>query len=240
MNLQVYSDVAAVETAAAARIAELVTAKPNAVLGLATGATMTGVYARLAEHCRRGVSFRHVRSFNLDEYVGLEPAALGSYEHYMADHFVSRTDINPANVHLPSGTGTPEETAERYDAMLATYGSVDLQLLGIGLNGHIGFNEPGSSFSSRTRLVALTECTLEANRRHFPKGVNQPTQAITMGIGTILSARSILMLATGARKRSVLGRLISGERDLDFPASALHIHDDLLVIADQAAAPGKR
>ena len=207
-------------------------------LGLATGATMAPLYARLvAAYHNRGVSFRGAITFNLDEYVGVSPDAAGSFRSYMRAHLFDRVDITPGQTHIPNGMASDiAAEAARYEALIEDAGGIELQLLGIGANGHIGFNEPGSSFSSRTREVTLDEATRRANAAQFPRGTAVPQRALTMGIGTILEARHIVLLATGAEKADAVACMMEGPLSEDCPASALRLHGDVQVICDAAAA----
>jgi glucosamine-6-phosphate deaminase len=207
-------------------------------LGLATGATMTPLYARLvAAYHNRGASFRGAISFNLDEYVGVSPEAPGSFHAYMRRHLFDHVDIAPWQAHIPNGLATDiAAEAARYEALIKDAGGIALQLLGIGANSHIGFNEPGSDFSSRTREVRLDDATRRANAAGFPGATLAPECAITMGIGTILEARQILLLATGLDKAEAVACMIEGPLSEDCPASALRLHPDVQVICDEAAA----
>jgi glucosamine-6-phosphate deaminase len=228
----------AVADHAAAHIVQRLTDEPDLVLGLPTGETPRGIYARLVEACRRGeVSFANAASFNLDEYLGLPPDHPASYHTYMREMLFRHIDIDPARAHLPDGLAT-DTTAEglRYEQAIVEAGGIDLMVLGIGSNGHIGFNEPGSPFDSRTRPVRLTEATRAANRRSFPAGETVPKSAITMGIATILDAREILLVATGAAKAEALAAALHGPLSPQCPASALRRHSAVTVVCDGAAA----
>jgi glucosamine-6-phosphate deaminase len=225
----------------AARAAALVIAALRdsgaTTLGLATGATMAPLYARLVAAYRTGeISFRHVSSFNLDEYVGVAPDEPGSFHVYMREQLFAHVDIEPGRTHIPDGFArdTAAEAA-RYEAVIAAAGGIDLQLLGIGANGHIGFNEPGSDFSSRTREIELDDATRLANAGDFP-GRAVPECAITMGIATILDARRIVLLATGKEKAAAIAAAIEGPLTTDCPASALRLHRDVHILCDEAAA----
>jgi glucosamine-6-phosphate deaminase len=211
--------------------------KPSIVLGLATGATMEPVYAALiAAHKAGRVSFAGVTSFNLDEYEGLSPRHSGSYRATMDHLLFDHVDIDKAKTHLPDGmTDDPEHEGERYERLIAEAGGIDLQLLGIGRNGHIGFNEPGSAFSSRTRLVVLEEETLKANAGFFSDR-SVPERALTMGIATILDAREIAVMATGPAKADAVARALFAAPDTDCPASALNGHDNVRWFLDREAA----
>jgi glucosamine-6-phosphate deaminase len=207
-------------------------------LGLATGATMEPLYAGLvAAYHNRKVSFRSAISFNLDEYVGVDAKAPGSFHAYMRAHLFDHVDMVSGQAHIPNGLAADMSAeAARYEALIRDAGGIDLQLLGIGANGHIGFNEPGSDFSSRTREVRLDEATRRANAASFSGQTLAPQCAITMGIGTILEARHIVLLATGAEKADAVACMMEGPLTEACPASALRLHDDVQVICDAAAA----
>jgi glucosamine-6-phosphate deaminase len=241
-QLVVLDDAGAVADYAAAHIVGRLAAKPDLVLGLPTGETPRGIYVRLAEAYRTGkVSFARAPSFNLDEYRGLPPDHPASYHAYMREMLFRHVDIDPARTHLPDGLAS-DATAEgrRYEKAIAEAGGIGLMVLGIGGNGHIGFNEPGSPFDSRTRAVRLTEATREANRRSFPEGETVPEFAITMGIATILDAREILLVATGHAKAEALAAALAGPETPRCPASVLRRHPAVTIVCDTAAAAGIR
>jgi glucosamine-6-phosphate deaminase len=221
---------------AAAILIEQIRHKPDSVLGLATGGTMEPLYAKLVTAYQNGMSFAQIKSFNLDEYIGLPPSHLQSYAHYMSHHLFNHTDIAPQNLFLPCGTDAPAIAAQKYEDELARHGPIDLQLLGLGHNGHIGFNEPGSSHASRTRVTTLSDQTLDANRRFFSKSEKVPQSAITMGIGTICESRRILLLANGIGKAQAVRAMIEGPVDTSCPASALQLHDNVTIVIDDDAA----
>lgn len=205
---------------------------PRIVLGLPTGRTPIGMYERLVRECAREYHcFSNVTTFNLDEYAGVPPEHPGSYATYMAQHLFSHVDIDPSRTHLPNGMA-PDLDAEcaRYEAEIRDAGGLALTFLGLGRNGHIGFNEPGTPFDARTRVVQLTESTRKANAEFFHEG-NVPTHALTMGIATILESRKIVLLVAGSGKEGALERLHSGEVTPDFPASALWKHSNVTVLA---------
>jgi glucosamine-6-phosphate deaminase len=208
---------------------------PRTVLGLPTGRTPIGMYERVVQECSREYHcFRDVTTFNLDEYAGVPPDHPGSYYAYMHQHLFGHVDVDPANTHIPRGAA-PNLEAEcaRYENEIREAGGLALTFLGLGRNGHIGFNEPGTPFDARTRVVELTQSTRSANADLFPDG-RVPTHAITMGIGTILESRSIVLLAAGKGKQDAIARLQSGEITEDFPASALWKHEDVLVLVHDA------
>jgi glucosamine-6-phosphate deaminase len=237
-QIEIVSDADAVAERAAALIIATLRRAEITTLGLATGATMAPLYARLVAANRTGtVSFRTAFSFNLDEYVGVAPEAPESFCAFMQEHLLEHIDIAPGRAHIPDGTARDLVTeAARYEALIAAAGGIDLQLLGIGANGHIGFNEPGSDFSSRTREVKLDEATRLGNAGSFPGRASAPERAITMGIATILEARSILLLATGPEKAAALAAAVDGPITPACPASALRLHRDVHILCDQAAA----
>lgn len=212
--------------------------KPDLVLGLATGSTPVALYEELVRRCAKGrVSFKTVTTFNLDEYVGLAPDHPQSYRRFMDEHFFNHIDIDPAHTHLPRGdAANPVEAAAEYDRMIEEAGGIDLQILGLGGNGHIGFNEPTSSLSSHTRIKTLTRSTMRDNARFFDPGEFKPFNALTMGIGSIMEARRILMLATGERKAEAVAAMIEGPITSMHPASILQMHDNAVVIVDEEAA----
>ncbi|MDC7771399.1 glucosamine-6-phosphate deaminase [Priestia megaterium] len=211
--------------------------KPNMNLGLATGGTPKGLYdCLIQDHKEHGTSYKHVTSFNLDEYVGMKPQDPNSYHYYMADALFNHIDIDVSNTHVPNGLAdTPEEECRRYDEMIQNHGGIDLQILGIGQNGHIGFNEPGTSFNSPTHIVTLEESTRKANARYFNSLDEVPTQAITMGIESIMKSKEILLLISGEAKAEAMYQLLNGEITEDFPASILKKHHCVTIIADQEA-----
>lgn len=204
---------------------------PSAVLGLPTGRTPVGMYDRVVQECSREYHcFTGVSTFNLDEYVGIPRDHPGSYFSYMKQHLFDHVDIDPGNAHIPHGTAhNLEAECVRYEAEIARAGGLHLTFLGLGRNGHIGFNEPGTPFTSRTRVVELSESTRIANADLFTDR-NVPTRAITMGIGTILESRAIVLLAGGSGKQEAIARLRSGEIDETFPASALWKHGNVTVL----------
>ncbi|QQA43184.1 glucosamine-6-phosphate deaminase [Pelagovum pacificum] len=237
MRVRVHEDPAAAAAEAAEVLARRLADRPEAVLGLATGGTMEPLYEDLIGRYKRGdLSFAKATTFNLDEYVGLAPDHPQSYRRYMEEHLFRHVDIDPARTHVPRGDLPPEEAAEAYETDLARLGPVDVQLLGLGRNGHIGFNEPTSSLASRTREKALTASTLRANSRFFGEGETQPTTAITMGIATIMEARHILVLAVGAKKAEAVVNMIEGPVAAMCPASILQHHPSVMVILDTEAA----
>lgn len=222
----------------ASLIAKALREKPDLVLGLATGRTMECVYKRLVRmHLEDGLDFSRCRTFNLDEYIGLPPTHTGSYRYYMNHNLFDHINIAPANTHLPDGTATDVKSAcRRYEECIKEVGGIDLQLLGIGADGHIGFNEPLSALRSRTRDKALTPSTIAVNSTLFADESEMPKRAITMGVGTILDARAAILLVTGAAKADILAQAVEGPITAMVSASALQLHPHCRVVVDEAAA----
>lgn len=214
-------------------IAEQVHLKSSSVIGWATGGTMLGVYRSLRD---MNLSFQHTRAFNLDEYIGLPAAHPQSYHHYMRHNFFDHVGMPEAQCHIPDGGCDPEHAIAKYEALLAAHGPIDLQLLGLGKNGHIGFNEPGASFNGTVHKTVLSPTTIEANARYFEASTDVPREAITMGIKTILSARKIVLLACGHAKADAVAEMIEGVMSITCPATALQLHDDVTIVLDSAAA----
>ncbi len=239
MEIVVLSDPNAVADFAAARVCELLDGKPAAVLGLATGNTPLRLYAKLVElHRAAKISFREVRTFNLDEYLGVAPDDPQSYRSYMQRELFAKVDIDVSNTYLPvcGEHDDPRDASADYEGRIRDAGGIDLQVLGIGRNGHIGFNEPTSSLASRTRVKTLTADTVAANSRLFGEGERQPDMAMTMGIATILDSRYAMLLATGTEKARAVGAAIEGAVSAMCPASALQLHPNASFILDEAAA----
>ena len=212
--------------------------KPGKVLGLATGSTPIGLYQRMVkDHEENGTSYKEIKTFNLDEYVGLPISHPESYYAFMHRNLFDHIDIPEENTHVPSGLGDDlEAQAAAYDAMIAK-DPVDIQLLGIGSDGHIAFNEPGTAFDSPTHVTDLAESTIKDNCRFFDNDISKvPTQAVTQGIGTIMKAKNILLIATGANKAQAVKDMINGPVDETCPASILQKHDNVTIIVDEAAA----
>jgi glucosamine-6-phosphate deaminase len=230
------------QEAAAALVARITAkelrANPTLVLGLATGSTMECVYRNLVRlHREEKLDFSLCRTFNLDEYVGLFPADPNSYRHYMEHHLFHHVNVDPRNTHLPNGLAQDlDGECRRYEAAIKRVGGVDLQLLGIGKAGHIGFNEPLSALQSRTRVKALTPTTIKQNAPFFGGEEHMPRRAITMGVGTIIEARRCLLLATGESKADVIARAVEGPITSMVSASAMQLHPHCTVIVDEAAA----
>ena len=218
-------------------ISAQVTLKPDSVLGLATGSTPIGTYKRLIEGYKNGdLDFSQVKSVNLDEYRGLTRDNDQSYYYFMYNNLFKHININMENTNVPDGTEPDsEKECSRYENVIEAYGGVDLQLLGLGHNGHIGFNEPDKDFPRTTHCVDLTQSTIEANKRFFASVDDVPKQAYTMGIGTIMKARKILLVVSGADKAQILHDVLCGPVTPEVPASILQLHSDVIVVADEAA-----
>jgi glucosamine-6-phosphate deaminase len=224
---------------AAQLIASAVRKKPALTLGLATGSTMVGVYKHLVSlHKQGSLDFSRVVTFNLDEYLGLSAAHPQSFHYFMQENLFAHVNVDRRNIHIPDGTirGNCDQYCASYEESIRKAGGIDLQLLGIGRNGHVGFNEPTSSIGSRTRLKVLSKETLDDNSKFFAPGEESPRCAITMGIGTILEARRILLLATGAPKAAAVAKSIEGPITSTVSASALQLHPDVTFLLDEPAA----
>lgn len=238
MKIEVFRSADQLDAAAANVVIEEVRSNAKPILGLATGGTPSGVYEQIVQAHREGtISFRHAVSFNLDEYVGLPKEHDQSYASYMNEHLFDHIDMPEPQRHIPNGLAeSPEQECIRYDELLASEGRIDLQLLGLGHNGHIGFNEPDKALNRGTHVVELSPQTLEANARFFESQDEVPRRAITMGIGSILQAKRILLLVKGADKAEIVAKALQGPITTEVPASLLQTHPDLLVMLDEAAA----
>lgn len=239
MEICVLPDADAVAVRAAGIVQDMVLRRPRAVLGLATGSTPVAMYRQLVARHRAGeLSFAGVTTFNLDEYLGLPPDSPLSYRRFMREHLFDHIDIDPADTHLPECApgADPRTVGPAYEAAIRRAGGIDLQVLGIGANGHIGFNEPGSSLGSHTRIKTLAQRTVDDNSRLLGAGETQPDLAITMGIATITDARRILLLATGEHKARAVALALEGPLTAMHPASVLQMHPRVRVILDEAAA----
>lgn len=238
MRVVVLENVNDVAEFGAKQIANQVMKQSSSVLGLATGSSPLPLYQCLVDMVESNtISLRDVVTFNLDEYLGLAPEHPQSYRSFMNRHLFERTDIDLANTNIPNGLAdNTEQACLDYEQAIERAGGIDLQLLGIGNNGHIGFNEPSSSLASRTRVKTLSKETVEANRRFFKAGEFQPHLAITMGIGSIMEAKSILMIATGEAKTEAVKAAVEGPLSASCPASILQMHPNATVVLDRAAA----
>ena len=214
---------------------ETINNKPNCVLGLATGSSPVGIYKNLVKAYQENkVSFKDVTTFNLDEYIGLEETHHQSYRYFMNDNLFNHIDIDKSKTHVPNGINY-EYDVENYDKEIENNGGIDLQILGIGSNGHIAFNEPGTSFDSLTHVVDLKESTIKDNSRFFNSIDEVPTKSITMGLTSIIKAKKIVIIITGENKKDVLAKLLTGKISEDLPASILHNHPDVTIYADYKA-----
>jgi len=244
MHIIVKENHQAMSLEAARAVASLLRRKPGAVLGLATGSTPLALYKELIRfHCEEQLDFSQSTTFNLDEYLGLAGSHPGSFQHYMKKNLLDHIRVPQGRIHMLSGLFSPEDTdaisrhCEEYEQAIAAAGAIDLQILGIGANGHIGFNEPGSSLGSRTRLVALQKKTRLDNASFFGNDPDKvPRHAITMGIGTILETKSLLLLASGQSKAEIVKKALEGPLTAMVPASALQLHRHAVIILDLEAA----
>lgn len=237
MKVYKAKDYDAMSQKAANIIAAQVILKPDSVLGLATGSSPIGTYKYLAEKNQKGdVDFSGVTSVNLDEYKGLDASNDQSYRYFMNQNLFSKINIPLENTYVPDGTEPDSEKAcAAYNEILHRVGTVDLQLLGLGHNGHIGFNEPGETFPDETHCVDLAEKTIEANKRFFASADDVPRQAYTMGIGTIMRAKAVLVIVSGADKAPILKEVLEGPITPKVPASILRLHPNAIIVADEAA-----
>ena len=218
-------------------IASQIILKPDSVLGFATGSTPVGIYSRLTDMFKRGeISFKDITTFNLDEYYPIDPSNEQSYHYFMMHNLFNNIDIDKNNIHIPNGraSDTEKECAD-YEALIEKHGGIDLQLLGIGQNGHIGFNEPDATLETGTHLTALTESTINANSRFFKSSGEVPRNALTMGIATILKSRKIILAACGKNKHDAVAALLTDEIDTQIPATMLKVHPDVVLICDRDA-----
>jgi glucosamine-6-phosphate deaminase len=237
LQVKIAKDYAEMSRLAADLVCRLLESKPDAVLGLATGSTPIGLYEELVRRHKAGLDFSRVTTFNLDEYYGLDPNHPESYNYFMWEHLFSKINIPREQVNIPNGAAAdPEEECQRYEAKIAAAGGIDLQILGIGHNAHIGFNEPGTPFGSTTSLVKLTPETIKANARFFEKEEDVPREAISMGIKSIMQSRSIILLANGEGKAEAVAAAIQGPVTEEVPASVLQLHPNCTFILDEAAA----
>ena len=237
MQIVACDNYAGMSRKAARIIAAQVQLKPHCVLGLATGSTPVGTYNDLVRfHKHEELDFSKVTTVNLDEYYGLNPEHEQSYRYFMQQNLFNHINIPPENTHVPDGlTRDVAKTCTEYDNLIASLGGTDIQLVGIGENGHIAFNEPNSHFIAETHLVDLNENTIKANSRFFASEADVPRQAITMGMRSIFSARMILLLASGSNKAAAIAGMLKGPIDPQLPASILQLHPNVMVFADQEA-----
>jgi glucosamine-6-phosphate deaminase len=237
MRARVFPDYEAISTAAAYVVAGKLEEEPSSVLMLPTGITPLGMYRRLVEmHSSEGLSFANATFFNLDEYLGLAPDHGASYHVYMKEHFYELIDVDPARVFVPDGAAPdPDAECERYEAAIREAGGIDVCVLGIGRNGHIGFNEPGAPFDSRTRVVRLYESTRKVNAADF-EADRAPERAITAGMATIFDSEMVLLLASGTNKAGAVAAAVEDDVSESMPASMLRSHPNAVLFLDEAAA----
>ncbi|MCP3032535.1 glucosamine-6-phosphate deaminase [Halobacillus sp. A1] len=237
MNIIITKDNQELSEKACGIIEKQVNDKPDSVLGLATGGSPLGTYKQLINGCQeRSVNYENVSTLNLDEYIGLDKNDPQSYHFFMKKHLFDHINIRPENTYIPNGKAVNlGDECERYEQLIDDIGPPDLQLLGIGQNGHIGFNEPGTSFQSETHIIELEESTRRANARFFDSLDKVPKQAITMGIQSILKSEKIVIIASGERKADAIRSLLEDEPDENMPASALRAHKHVTLIVDEAA-----
>lgn len=237
MKIEIFSQEEQLDRRAAELIADIVQTEEQPVLGLATGGTPVGTYKELIKlYEQQAFTFKHTRTANLDEYVGLPKDHSQSYYYYMNQHLFSHIDLPADQAYIPDGNASDlQAECRRYDEILASLGRIDLQILGIGHNGHIGFNEPADSLHAGTHCVELSQETIEANARFFSTADEVPKQAITVGIGPIMKAKKILLLAKGEGKADILHQALKGPITTKCPASLLQTHPELYVLADEAA-----
>lgn len=238
MLVLIREDYEAMSQEAAKRVAALVRKKPDSILGFATGSTPLGLYKELIRmHRNEGLDFSKVTTFNLDEYVGLPPSHSQSYHHFMWENLFNHINVNPSSVYVPMGMADDIDAhCEWYEKRIRECGGIDLQILGIGVNGHIAFNEPGSSLGSRTRIKTLSEKTRRDNARFFESMEEVPKYAITMGVGTIMEAHRLLLLASGSSKADAIRATVEGPIMAKYPATIVQLHRFATVIVDQEAA----
>lgn len=237
MRVIVCKDYDEMSAKAAELVASQIILKPDSVLGLATGSTPIGLYERLGEMYKSGkMDFSDITTFNLDEYYPISKSNSQSYYYFMNEHLFSHINVNRERTFIPNGeTSDPERECSEYEELIDNKGGIDLQILGIGQNGHIGFNEPDLNLNSKTHLTDLTQNTIDANSRFFDKKEDVPKQALTMGIATILKSRKILLLANGASKHDAVAELLNEEINTNTPATMLKVHPDVVLICDREA-----
>jgi glucosamine-6-phosphate deaminase len=237
MQIKQFDSVKELTTSVAKEITDAVKANPKLVLGLSTGSSPIEVYkAMVRDHNENRTSYKGITTFNLDEYVGLEPSDKNSYRHFMNEQLFDHIDIPREQTHVPVGIGDVEENCKQYEEKIRKAGGIQLQLLGIGTNGHIAFNEPGTSFESMTHIEQLTEDTVNSNVKFFEHEDQVPRQAITMGIQSILNCKRIILMAYGSQKAKVVKEMVEGPVSPAVPASILQTHGDVTLFLDNEAA----
>ncbi len=236
MEIRIFENKESLSRAAANYFIEVLKEESKPVLGLATGSSPLGLYEKLIESYKRGeISFENVHTYNLDEYVGLDGSHEQSYRYFMNENFFNHVDIDLNNTNVPNGLLDADESCREYNLALQEY-EIDIQVLGIGSNGHIAFNEPGTSFSSVTHKVDLKEKTIQDNARFFASIDEVPKQAVTMGLANIMKAKKIILIATGEHKAEALRQMILGEITEELPASILQFHPNVVILTDREAA----
>jgi glucosamine-6-phosphate deaminase len=237
MKVYVTEDYKAMSRKAANILSAQMILKPNSVVGLATGSSPVGMYHQLIDWYKKGdLDFSEIKTVNLDEYVGLEPTHEQSYRHFMQENLFDHVNINPANTNVPDGLAAdPQAECQWYNQVIRSMGGIDIQVLGIGHNGHIGFNEPGQAFEQETHVVNLTERTIQANARFFASPDDVPRQAMTMGIKSIMMARKILLVISGEEKADIAKEAFTGPITPLVPASILQLHPYVTLVGDKAA-----
>ncbi len=237
MKLIVCKNKEEMSLAAAKELESCVRTKPDCVLGLATGSTPIGMYEILCRmHKEEGLDFSKVTTFNLDEYCNLPIEDKNSYHYFMQENLFSKINVKPENINIPNGLSKDfANEGAAYDSKIDSLGGIDIQILGIGRNGHIGFNEPADALEFGTHVTDLTETTINDNARFFANKDEVPTKAITMGVGSIMKAKKILILANGENKKEAVAAMLSGKISTQVPASLLQLHEDVTIICDEAA-----
>ncbi len=237
MKLVLVKDYEEMSQVGSLKMAKVIKENPKAVLGLATGESPLGIYQRLIKMYQEGIlDFSQITTINLDEYVGLSSSHHQSYKWFMKQHFFNHINIDPSNTHLPRGVAPDlNEECLNYDRKIETLGGIDLQLLGIGPNGHIAFNEPGFELFAKTHVATLSKSTIAANSRFFNKKEEVPTRALTIGLKQIMQAKKIILIASGDKKAKAMANLFSGKITTHNPASMLQMHRDATIIADEKA-----
>ncbi len=236
MKIYVAPDYEEMSRIAADIVAEQITTDPESVLGLATGSTPIGMYRQLsARYAAKKLDFNRIRTVNLDEYAGLKPENEQSYRYFMQKNLFDHINIDPKNTHVPDGTDVSDEACKRYDRLIEDLGGIDIQVLGIGHDGHIGFNEPSDVFEKGTHVTQLDARTIAANSRFFGSNDLVPRFAVTMGIKTIMQAKKILLLVSGKDKAQIIDAALNGPITPKVPASALQLHRNVILVGDKDA-----
>jgi glucosamine-6-phosphate deaminase len=237
MEIQIFQDQESLHQAVSRQFIDAVKNKPNIVLGLSTGSSPLGTYDNMIkDHRKNGTDYSRTVTFNLDEYVGLEGSHPQSYRNFMNTSLFNHLNIPLEQTNVPSGTGDLKQVCEEYEAKIAAAGGIDLQLLGIGTNGHIGFNEPGTPFDTRTHVTNLLQETIDSNAHFFKRPADVPKEAVTMGIQSIMDTKKILLIAYGSKKAAAIRKMLQGTVNESMPASVLQKHQDVTLFLDEEAA----